>query len=130
VVPAVVGAVVGLATIVRAEAMDRSITMIAVAYIAGQVMLAAVVAVLSVVLHEIGRTGPIAWPFAVLGAAAGLSAIGIGMVGRQGLRALGAADERSARSVASRELRHVVPFQLIGVVSCGVAIVLVITPGR
>jgi hypothetical protein len=125
--PAVGGALVGLALIVRAAGVaDPAVRTIGIAFIVGQAGLAIVIAVLSGVLREIGGPEPATWPFALLGTASGLAAIGIGITARRGLPVIAAADDTTARAVMSRQVSRCAPFEAIGFLASLAAVALVV----
>jgi F0F1-type ATP synthase membrane subunit c/vacuolar-type H+-ATPase subunit K len=126
--PAILGTLIGFAMIIRAGgAVDRSLSTIAISFIAGQAILAGVVATLAVTIREFGGPSPAAPPFVVFGITAAAGAIGLGVVGGRGLHAVAAADARSTRQAVSDQIRRVVPFDAIAVGAEFAAIVVLVT---
>ena len=126
--PAILGTLIGLATIVRAGGtVDRTVSTMAGSFIAGQAILAGVVAMLAVTIREVGGPSPAVPPFVVLGVAAAAGAIGLGVVGGRGLHVVAAADEASTRQAVSDQIRRCVPFDAIAVAAEFAAIVVLVT---
>ena len=131
IVPALLGAVIGLAIVARHwSETDRTVASIGVLFIGSQAVLAVVVGTLSVVLRESAGAALNPWLFAALGTVAAGSTIALGLTGARGVETMAAAPTADARRVMSRQMTRIVPFEIVGVVATFAAIALVVGAAR
>jgi hypothetical protein len=124
---AIGGAIAGLLPIVRNAAdLDPWLVPKSLVFIGSLVVLAIVVAMLAVVIHEAGGRTPEAWPFAVTGLVGAASLLGLGVTGARSVTEIGALGDAAAVAPSSRALARIVPFQAGAVGAAVVAIVLIV----
>lgn len=93
----------------------------------GLALLAVVVGILSLVIHQFvsGSTPP--WAYLVLGLIGAGGIIGVGIAGARSIREVGRLDEEPARAATSKAIARILPFEAIGYGASLVAIVLIVT---
>ena len=126
VVPATIGALVGLFLVVRHwRASDPTTSGLIVLYILATVVLSAVVALLALFIE--GPTIPLVdWPFSALGLVSAVATIGIGRIGMTAVPAMRDVEGADAKAIANTQLARVLPFQLSYVAANAIAIALVV----
>ena len=124
--PAVVGAIIGIAIIVRNQpTANEQLVPIAVSFVVGMAVLGAVVAMLALTFADVGAKHPISGPFEVLGLISLASAIGIGLTGADAVGSMNGAELATARAISARQIRRGALFQAAGVAASAVSIVII-----
>lgn len=135
----ILGAVVALALLMGSfSRLDPWILARAAAFIVPQILLPIIAAVLTIVIPGGGVAhgdGGAVLPFAILGLVAAASAIGLGILGVDGVRALAVfdgtpADDPEVRRRTSAILVRCIPFELLAVGSALIGIILVVRAAR
>jgi F0F1-type ATP synthase membrane subunit c/vacuolar-type H+-ATPase subunit K len=124
---AIAGAAVAFVVMVRNLAdLDPRYALTAIMFIVGLAVLALVVAIMGIVIHERGARVPESWPFAILGVVMAGSVIGLGATGARSVRAIAGLDDAAAVAVSSKAIARCLPFQVAAVGAAVVAIVLIV----
>jgi F0F1-type ATP synthase membrane subunit c/vacuolar-type H+-ATPase subunit K len=124
---AIAGAAIAFVAMIRNLAdVDPQFALIAIMFIIGLAVLALVVAILAIMIHERGARVPETWPFAILGVVMAGSVIGLGVTGARSVGAIAGLDDTAAVAVSSRAITRCLPFQVASIGATIVAIVLIV----
>ena len=126
-VMAIIGAAIAFVAMIRNLGnLDPRFAPTAIMFIIGLAVLALVVAILAITIHERGARAPETWPFAILGVVMAGSVIGLGVTGARSLRAIAGLDDAAAVAVSSKAILRCVPFQVTAIGAAVLAILLIV----
>ncbi len=125
--PAVMGALVGIAIIVRNRpTMNAALVPISISFIVGMAMLGVMVTVIAFSLGGLGTNLPIDGPFEILGLVSLIASVAIGRSGAAAIRSMNGASDDARRAISGRQIARSGLFQAAGVAASVIAIVLVV----
>ncbi|MEO8470404.1 MAG: hypothetical protein ABI573_12150 [Chloroflexota bacterium] len=126
-VPAVAGALVGVAMIVRNRpSLNAALVPISISFIVAMAMLGVMVPVIATSLGDPGTKHPIDGPFGILGLVSLIASLAIGRTGATAVRSMNGASEEVRRSISGRQIARSGIFQATGVVVTVIAIVMIV----